>query len=60
MISHMTDQKQNLKVLFAGTQMTLVGIAFIVVGNSSGLLFGFGIWLVAAGTLTVAVSLIRN
>ena len=56
----MTNQKQNLKGLFAGTQMTLVGISFNVIGNSSGILFGFGIWLVVAGTLTVVVSLIRS
>ena len=56
----MTDQKQNVKALSAGTQMTLVGILFNIVGSSSGILFGLGIWLAAAGTMTVAVSLIRS
>jgi hypothetical protein len=55
----MVELKRNIKELFAGTQMTLVGIFLSSLEGSSGILFGFGVFLVAAGTATTTVALYR-
>lgn len=49
----------NVKAMFAGVQMTLLAIVFLLVGESIDALSGVGLLLAAAGTAVVGIAITR-
>ena len=55
----MSGRQPSLRALFTGTQMTLVAIVLVLLGEASTFLFGAGILLAVAGTFIVGVEVFR-
>ncbi|MCU4800395.1 hypothetical protein OB920_08445 [Halobacteria archaeon HArc-gm2] len=55
----MTGDEPNVKAMFAGVQMTLLAIVFLIVGESIDALSGVGLLLAVAGTAVTSIAIKR-
>lgn len=55
----MTGDEPNVKAMFAGVQMTLLAIVFLIVGESIDALSGVGFLLAVAGTAVTSIAIKR-